>query len=552
MRAILAAVALAVGATVAAITAAPPEIPLSPADVLLLCHEDLYSVDADTKLPIIDPEKAKTTRWISLHNLEDDTERDLFAKVISGHVNGLSRKANLVVPVRVGKYLLRIDTLNYGPIFTEQWERLGDVEPYWHDFDERPTGEAAKEEFETVEVEIGFWTRNGVRRSTGGGSRQFPDEVWEKTGTTTERRPKKVVDAKTVKVKGFGYWTQKEEKAKEAFAALQAKLGGTNAPVVTAEWLLYQTAIQKGRKPGYYDFNGIKDLKTFEEAIGFVRKGLDPEFLRETKEAIGQSGVTTEETKRRIIREQASGSGYWYTLDSNLTLAKKNAGKANPTEYFGDDLEFDAFEGYGPGANRLWKTIAANAAGATVEVVPADIATDSTNSGNDRNIHPNLSCLRCHNKGGLKDFEGWVTNFANLPPNALGSKDPKEAIRIREQYVERRLEPHIEEDRERYEKALFTCTGMKSDVYATAYGDLWHKYAEKFVDLQRAARDLGCTPQQFLDGLEWQAEKRDLVLAAFRVPNGRISVFEWHQKYRRAQDAVNRVNRPFAIKEKVK
>lgn len=551
MRALLAAIALVVGAAIAAIPAAPPEVPLSPADVLLLCHEDLFSVNADTKAPVIDPEKAKTTRWISLHNLLPE-ERDEVAKVMSGHVNSLSREPDITAPVRVGKHLLRIDTLDYGKTFAEQWEKLGKVDPYWHDFDEQPTGEVAADEYEEVEVEYGYWTDAAGQFYTG--KRRTATDKWTTTRTVKEKRKKAVVAAKTLKVKGFAYWTQ-NERSKEAFQALQAKLGGTDAPVVTAEWLLYQTAVQQDRSPGYCDFLGYKDLKEFQKLTGVIldKSVLDESFLKELREAVGNSTVTTPQTLRRIVHLEKAGGNYWITQDADQRAAKNRA-KANPITNLGDDYEFDASEVFSHLSNGLFATGLFDAKeGARQNTAPPNIASDSTAPYTDRQVHVNLSCVRCHSNGGMKDIDGWIRNVQNMPPNALGTTDPKQRKTLQQQYVRRRLEPFLDASRDRYNRALLEATGMKSEAYSLAYAKLWEAYAERPVTVERAARDLGCSVKQLQDAIERAGEKREPMLAAFRLPKpATIPVVEWHRVYRRAQDHVHGVARPFAIKEKAK
>lgn len=516
-----------VAALVATAADPPPEVPVTPAEVIAACAADL------AKLGPVPP----GVRYVSLHNWPAK-DRDVMAKVISGHVNGLSREPDIVPPVRVGAWLLRIDADDYGKVFAQQWERLGVAEPYWHDADEQ----LAEDEYETVDVEYGYWVRpDGSKRA--GGARKHADERWETTRTEKERRKKA-----TRTVRGFAGWAVPDGAAKKAFETMQAKLGGTDAPVVTAEWLLAQTAVQFQRTPGYYDFLGVKDQRTYEAAIGFTEKGVDPGFLRELREAVANGTVTGPDVVRRLVRYEKVGGGYWFSQDVNLRQAK-DPGRANATTNLGDDLEFQAVEAFGHLPNGMWATGLFSDRGERQDVAPDFIASDGTAPHADRRVHVNLGCLRCHTDGGLQPIDGWVRNVLNSPPNFLATKDAKAARELRQQYT-RRLEPYLQRDRDRYNAALFEATGMKSAEYAAAYAKAWQRAAEDPVTVERAARDLGCTVDALQKALAAQGEKVDPDLAAFRLPKPRaIPVVVWYRSYARAQDALRGVARPFKVKE---
>lgn len=543
MRTLWGVAVLLLAAFAAALPAGEPaqEVPVAPAEVIAACADDVRAVD---------PERARTTRWVSLHNLPA-AERDRAAKTIAGHLHHLSREPDLLPLVaakdyrvgdaailRVGEWLIRIDTLDFGKLFARKWEELGAVEPYFHADLEEP-----QEEYEDAEVEYGYWVRpDGTARA---GSKKFDDETWVKTRVVKERRKKQGA----VKLKrGLAPWLAEDERGKAALEVLQAKTGGTDVPVVTAEWLLQQTAIQFKRAPvGYYDFTGVKNQQTFEAAVGFVRKELDPGFLKELREAVANSTVTTPDTLRRVVRLQAAGGGYWFTQDSNLRLAKV-AAKANPIANLGDDYEFQGVEAYGVLPNGFWLTAALNNQGATVDVVPPEIASDSTAPHSDRQVHPNLSCLRCHTDGGLQDVSGWVRNVLNAPPNYLAVADPKVARELRQQYVTRRLEPFLKRDRDQYAAALWEVTGLKPAEYAGGYGSLWNYAAEEPVTMARAARDLGTTPKLFRESLEKLGPKADPMLAGFRQDRPQpIPVVTWLKSYQNAQDALRGVARNVGV-----
>lgn len=525
-------VCLAAGLAAALVVAQPPEAdrPITPGDVIQACAADLVRVD---------PERVKSTRWVSLHNAPPK-DRETLAKVISGHLNSLSREPDIVVPAKVSEWLLRIDALDYGKVFAEQWERLGAVEPYWHGEDLQPV-----EEYETRAVEYGYWATEGGQTYTG--KRRAAGDRWTTTRTETERVRKA---AKVVR--GFGPWVVREPTAKAAFELIQARTGGTDAPVVTGEWLLYQTAISFERKPGYYDLLGVKDLKTYEQAVGVVRKDIDAAFLKELREAVGSSTVTTPDTLRRVVRLEKVAGGYWFTQDANQRQAK-DAARGNPITELGDDYQFQAVETFAHLPNGLWATGLFDAAGVRQDKAPDAIASDSTAPHTDRAVHVNLSCIRCHTEGGLQEVDGWVRNVLNAPPNFVVTTDPKKAHDLRQQYVTRRIEPHLKADRDRYAAALWEATGMKPAEYAKAYAAVWEECAERPVTAERAARDLGCSVEELQKALADLGPKIDPVLSAFRLPKPRtVPVVLWLRSYARAQDARYGVSRPFKVREEKK
>lgn len=542
--------------TIAIVATAEPiekeERTLTPAEVLLMATADLISqvevVGQDGKkvsLPVIDPTTAQYTRYISVHNLPAK-ERQEAMKVISGHLHQLSRKKGLAplidakdwhagdrAIVKINDVLLRINTQDFGDLFTKKFEELGTVEPYFHADDE-----GIEEVYE--DVEYGFWVKSDGTKYTG--RQQNKQDVWEKTGTVREKvkKPKR----------GLAPWLIETEEGKKALEVFQAKTGGTDTPIVTAEWLLSQTAVQFKRDPlGYYDFLGIKDLKTYEKVIGFVDdpKAIDVEFLKELREVTANSEVTGPDVLRRIVRFEKIGGGYWFTQDSNQRQAENNA-KANPLTNLGDDYEFQAAETFGHLPNDFWATGLFNNKGVRQDVAPDFIASDNTAPYADRRVHVNLGCLRCHSDGGLKEVDGWVRNVLNNPPNYLANANDKVVHKLREQYVEQHIAPYLKTDRQRYANALWAVNGMKPKEYADAYGTLWKRYTEDPVDVNRAARDLGTTPVKFQKALADLGPKCDPSLASFRLPNPKpIPAIIWVRSFQNAQDALRGISRNVGV-----
>lgn len=468
----------------------------APADVVMRAAADAARLPAGVAL---------RTRYLSLHNLPEE-DRAWCVRVLGGHLNLLSREPDIVRPGQVG-LLLRINLDDYGEAFARAWEQLAEAEPYFH---------------ATVEVE----KVEKVTKRQAYGYKQ-PDGSWK----VTEYRDEVVEEKRKVRLPAQAPWLADTPEHQQALLSLLA-LTGSQVPVVSAEWFVFQTAIQADRKPGYYDFLGVKDERTFQQAVGFVAKGIDPGFLRELRESVAVSSVTLQ--PRALERLPTVGGAYWRTRD-----VRQAKDRSNPLRVLNDDLVFDATEQFGHLPNGLWATGLFNAKGERQDTAPDFIASDSTAPHNDRRVHVNLSCLRCHADGGLQDVSGWVRSVLNSPPNFLASPDPGELRRLRQQYL-RRLEPFLEADRKRYAEALAEATGgLKPAEYAAGLARLWKEYAEDPVTLERAACDLGTTPERFLEALQLQGPAVDPVLGAFRaVPPGAIPVTAWREAYPLAQAAL--------------
>ncbi len=484
--------------------------PVAPRAVVALAAADVVKLD---------PALALRTRYLSLANIPDAKARALWRKVMGGHLNSLSREADLVPPYPVGEYLLRINVDDYGKNFAVAFERLAEFDPYFHVL--LQGGSTDKEVEEEVEESVPY-------------GHYGPDGKF----VTTEYRLQKKKVKKTVKVPGSGKvvaqapWLADSTEASAYIVQLTA-LTGSQVPVVNAEWFLFQTAVQADRgNAGYYDFLGVKDLKTFQAAVGFVKEGVDAGFLRELREAVAMSSVTLQ--PRALLRFPTVGGGYWFSQD--VRVAKD---KSNPLRVLNDELVFDATEQYGHLPNGMWATGLFDAKGVRQDSAPDFIASDSTAPHNDRRVHIYLSCVRCHTNGGLRDIDGWVRNVLNSPPNFLAVTDPEQVRKVRQQYV-RRLEPYFDSDRKRYTDSLaYAAGGLTPKEYSAAIADLWKEYAEDPVTVDRAARELGVTVECFVKALESQGSFVDPVLSAFRSKPPRvIPVTSWHESYVLAQIAL--------------
>jgi cytochrome c553 len=336
--------------------------------------EVLAAVSADLRRL---PEGARiSARYLRLDNIPAD-DREKAYQAIAGHLQHLSTATDITPPAVVqgtAGALLRLNLDDYY-IAAATWERLADADPYDH-----------------VKLNVtepwpgGTWPGDGTHYAAGSFPYTRTISAFAPVGLPAEH--KLLLDV--------AYMTH------------------SRAPVLRADWFFNQTAAQQGRNPGYYDFLGIKDKKTFEALGGFDAKRSRRKI--EYREAVGDSGVTAQ--PRAIARFDADEGGvYWYSVDF-----KRAVDKQNPLRVLGKDIEqhADAFETYVRLPNGFWATGAFNGKGERQDVAPADVAADGKSKSNDKQVHVNASCTRCHDNGGLKDVDGWTKNLF-APPLALNS-----------------------------------------------------------------------------------------------------------------------------------
>jgi len=426
-------------------------------------------------------------------------DRPAVVRVLNGHVQHLST-ASEVVPLTVvpgtDDALLRLNLGDYG-----DYRRLRVV---WDQF-RSPFDHVLVERLE--DEEWGYW-QNGQ---------------WIRT---------EVKKTKKVRVPAIAPWLADTPERAAKLAELVGWLDGTKAPILRARWFFQQTAAAVDRTPNYYDFLGVKDEKTFQALIGF-REQKNRRRIQ-VREAVGVSGVTLE--PRGLVREDAEGGAYWYSLDFKVALDK-----TNPLRVLGDDIERAfrdpkiqaASEQYGHLPNGFWATGAFNNKGERQDTAPDFAASDNRSRSNDRRVHVNVSCVRCHRKAGLQDIDGWARNLFQ-PPLKLVSPD-YDALRVLRQQYLRRLEPFLARDRRQYAEALLDANGMEPEAYADAYAALWEGYEDAGVDLARAAADLNTTPELVRKAIDRQIRiggQVDPVLSVLLLEGERarrIPVRQWEE-----------------------
>jgi len=415
-------------------------------------------------------------------------ERPDLIQTLAGHLNSLSREPELVPPVVVpgtGGALLRINLDDYG--WPDQiWESLAEVSPYHH--------ARIKEWF------TGPWPGGTWPPGQAGGTYYPPGAfAWERPRLRTALAP----------------WLSEGPAGARAAADLVTATG-SRAPIVSGPWFLWQTAIQEGRQPGYYDFLGIKDQKGFEKLVRF-----DPKLAKdlEQRRVVIFSGITQE--PRRAERTNTVLGGLWRTFDSAQAVDKHN-----PLRVLNGELEYDVSEQIAPLPNGLPGFLLVNAQGARQNIAPPSVVAGDRASGKDAQLHVGLSCVRCH----LAGKSQVIIPIDAVPIRALRSLDYDKLRELRRQY-QRDLAPLMDQDRRGYAAALKAATGWQASQYATAYSRHYQRYDEAQVDAAWAGRDFGRTGAEVRAALaryDQLTGRLDPVLTVI-ANGGRVPIRQWQE-----------------------
>lgn len=408
------------------------------------------------------PIDAPHTRYLSLYNVPVAGRAEL-VKVMAFHANMLSREFEIVRPRRVNATLLAVDLRWYG-WSPDVWEKLRDADPYFH-------VETLSEVYEGK----GYYARPGDTSSW----------VWTKK------------ELKKVRRFDHAPWLEANE------IGLLAKLTHSDVPVVRADWFLYQTAIQKDRAAGYYEWLGIKDRKTFEELVGLDRK-LAQRVRREVAAIVADSGVTLQ--NRQIFRFGIVTGGYWESRD-----VADGTGDGNALRNLDGAFVREAEEIFATLPNGLFAYALFNADGVRQDTAPDTIASDSSSTSNDARVHVGLSCVRCHVEG-LRPINDWARK--TFAKTALASPDYETARRLNQLYLSP-LDDWLDRDVSQYAAALKACNGMTPAENAKAFGAAWEAYADDLVTPGIAAAELGVGEVEFVEAVRAMPPLSDPVLASF-------------------------------------
>jgi hypothetical protein len=406
---------------------------------------------------VLPAEVATHVRYLTTCALRDADKAD-FAKVLSFHVNSLSREVDLGQLVRIAPDLYRVDLRDFG-WDARVYERLADSDPWFH----------IRLKTETEETEPWGHYENGDRAG------RFVITEQRKTGRKVVRQ-----------ITAAAPWLDAS-----AIAELVRRTASTT-PLLRADWFFVQTAISEGRDPGYLDFLGIKNRADFEKLVGLDAE-LAKRLQRETRAILTRSGVAL--NNRQIVRFQTITGGYWVTLDSEKSTDRDNAARLLDGDY-----QHDAEEIYGVLPNGLF-AVGAFAAkdGAVQETVPDKIASDGSTTSNDRRIHTAKSCFTCHVEG-IRPIDDYARRLYRGSVK-LQAVDYDQFRRLQRLYLSD-LDSKVRRDQADYAEVLGRVNGLKPGENARAYLRAWDSYVEHDLSPDDVARELGVARAALVEALK--------------------------------------------------
>jgi hypothetical protein len=429
----------------------------------------------------------KYMRYLDFSNIPVD-KLDKYLKVISGHVNGLSRKTRIQIPVVIAKTMMRLDTRYYGWNLNV-WEKFRDNDLYFR-----------------IQIQT-----------------DWPGGVWEGDGKNYPKGAFKVSGA-TGSYTAMAPWVAETPEQLKKLAYIQKEIGD-KAFVLRADWWFADTAAQEDKVVGYYGLLEIKDQKDFENVARFnVATAAELEHRR----VVLNSGIALQ--RRRVERLATVKGGLWRTFDN-----KKATGKGNPAVFLDDEFTFDATEQFAPLPNGLPVWFLANNKGVRQDKAPDNIVGgDTTTHSNDTRLQVGISCWRCHSGKG----ESGIKEVLSAKIRKIFGKDYDQLQEIDRQYM-REWQEELSTDRRRFELAIKEATGMSFQEYGEAYGDFYSWYEDAKIDLARAALDLNCTVEQFKAGMESQEKLTGQLHPDLTVIlSGTLTMRQWEEVYPLAQATI--------------
>lgn len=405
---------------------------------------------ARTQPKYVEGEK-RYPRYLDLTHLPDQDARDLYWRVLSFQLNSLSREPDIVLPVRLAEgKLLYFDLYHYG-IDPTVYSRLADVDPYFH-----------------VQLE----TDDGY--------------------------------GKKVRKAAYAPWIPGDQ-VNEMMKYVYSRVA-----VLRGDWFLFQTAVAKDRRAGYYDMLGLGNTEAdFQKLIG-ANVAESRRLKREIVANVGKSGVTLQ--NRGVTRLQSLTGGYWFTQDYNASTDKRNVLRL----LNGEAVDADASEQYGVLPNGLFAYGLFDGKGNRQDTAPDFIAADGKSTSNDHRVHAMLSCVRCHVEGlrPIDDFARglFVDKIAVVTPDYEKQKELRQ-----KQFSD--LKGQLARDVYDYERVLHVVNGLSPADNARAYARCWEVYADDDMTPAKAAAELGVEEAALLTKMrEWAKRNNntlDIVLASF-------------------------------------
>jgi hypothetical protein len=386
---------------------------------------------------VLPPDSKRRPRYLDLTNFSADERQD-WIRLISYHLNALSREPDITLPLVINDKLLYFDLRDYA-IDPTVYGRLAAIDPYFH-----------------VRLE---------------------GDQKDQYGRVTK-----------VRAHAAAPWLPHDEMVE------LVNLCQSQTPILRADWFYYQTAVSAERAAGYYDFLGLgKKADDFYKMVGAI----PTEAKRLKLEAAASIQVSTVAIHNRgITRLQALTGGLWLTADFKTSVDRQNTIRVLKGDT--EPPEGDFSEVFGVLPNKLFAYWLQDSGGNRADTAPDFIASDRTATSPDRRVHAGLSCMRCHVEG-LRPLDDYARKLyrGNLE---LRSPEYDRLKRLRQLYLSD-LPSQLAADNATFASAVKACNGLSVAENAALVSRAWEFYADTPVPLSQAARELGCLERNLLSAV---------------------------------------------------
>lgn len=429
------------------------------------------AADAAALASVLVPEELYAIRYLSMANIPSE-QRKLYAARVAFLVNSLSRKANMTIPARIGPdgIVIRVNLRDYG-IDPAVWDRMGDVEPYFHEqvLASLLRVRTALKTTKVIKIWPGGYVPNGEYWPPG---TQYygEDEVALEQSKETVKSEKKL---------GFASWLDPKDSS-FLLTTLQ-----TRTPIVRADWFLANASLP----PFYYDLLKIKTLDDVKELALFDERAKKVLEVRATVVSSGKKARKVGRNNRILFRFGTAYGAWWQTLDYLESVGEKNVINNFLTEKFdGGEIIFTL-------PNGLQGYFLIDGKNKRVDEVPIGIATDEL--AQDKRVRCGRSCIWCHTQG-IQPFDSsfkLTVGQKDLVDLGLNDGDPKKSAdlsrKIREVFEDPDFGLIVKTDNVRYANAIRAVTGTSAPSNAALFLQVYDRYAELELDAEDLVYESG-------------------------------------------------------------
>jgi hypothetical protein len=479
------------------VVAAVKDTLFTPNSSMLYAAADIKKIPSDDQAYV---------RYFSLYNIPK-AKRKAYAQTISFIINSLSREGTIEPPKFVAdsdETVLRIDLRDY-QIKSASWDELGKkgsgirpaAEPYFHTLLEKTEIPVEKRIVEkTKEVIVGYdYYKRPIYQS--------------QSYTETIEIPGK---PKVTKLLGNGLWLDAK-----ASAYLIEKTQ-TEFPIFRGDWFVTNASVP----PAYYNFLGLGNKEEDFEKLVFTDSKLAAKAKSEIKGVVILSGVAR--NNRTVLRSPTFTNGYFWATHDTL----KSIDDRDYMRNFLDE-KFDATEIIATLSNGLQAYFLANGKGERQDAAPTDIAIDNTAA--DRTVRNGRSCIVCH-VAGLQPIDEEIRNLTQKLTdkdkiNLLVTKQD-DYLRIKN-FFKPDIVKRIAADQQIYAEAILEANGLKMEVNATQFAQVYDNYAESLLTLDEVAREVA-VPSNKLERYIAQSDDPH-ILGLTKNPVRALRRDQWEQSF---------------------